>query len=96
MDIITLLLARGYTDNVVSSEGLKGESAYEIAVQHGFVGTAEEWLASLSPSINENGHWEIGGVDTGVVADQTEALEGYYSKTELKALSEDDIKDICK
>lgn len=27
---------------------LRGYSAYEIAVQHGFVGTEEEWLASLA------------------------------------------------
>lgn len=26
---------------------LQGDSAYEIAVKHGFVGTEEEWLASL-------------------------------------------------
>ena len=96
MDIITLLLARGYTDSVVNGEGLKGESAYEIAVSNGFVGTEEEWLASLSPSINENGNWEIGGVDTGVAADVSESLEGYYSKEELKELSDEEINDICK
>ena len=27
---------------------LKGKSAYEIAVQHGFIGTEEEWLNSLA------------------------------------------------
>lgn len=27
---------------------LRGKSAYEIAVEHGFVGTEEEWLASLA------------------------------------------------
>ena len=27
---------------------LRGYSAYEIAVEHGFVGTEEEWLASLA------------------------------------------------
>ena len=30
-----------------ASAGNPGESAYEIAVRHGFVGTEEEWLASL-------------------------------------------------
>ena len=29
------------------SKGEPGESAYQIAVDHGFVGTEEEWLASL-------------------------------------------------
>ena len=28
-------------------EGLAGKSAYEIAKEHGFEGTEEEWLASL-------------------------------------------------
>lgn len=27
--------------------GVRGESAYQIAVRHGYVGTEEEWLASL-------------------------------------------------
>ena len=31
--------------NVV--DNLKGDSAYEVAVQNGFVGTEPEWLASL-------------------------------------------------
>jgi hypothetical protein len=30
-----------------AEKGLDGKSAYEIAVEHGFVGTEEEWLASL-------------------------------------------------
>lgn len=30
------------------TKGDPGKSAYEIAVEHGFVGTEEEWLASLS------------------------------------------------
>lgn len=37
-------------DGVLShgtTKGLRGYSAYEIAVQNGFVGTEEEWLASL-------------------------------------------------
>lgn len=30
-----------------TEKGLDGKSAYEIAVEHGFIGTEEEWLASL-------------------------------------------------
>lgn len=33
--------------DVYVPEGLDGESAYEIAVDHGYAGTEEEWLASL-------------------------------------------------
>ncbi len=32
-------------------DGTDGLSAYEIAVKHGFVGTEEEWLASLTPDL---------------------------------------------
>ena len=42
-DLYTQLLKR-----IEDSEhGLDGKSAYEIAVDHGYVGTEEEWLASL-------------------------------------------------
>lgn len=35
-------------DGQLANATLRGYSAYEIAVQHGFVGTEEEWLASLA------------------------------------------------
>lgn len=38
-----------------SSGGTDGKSAYEIAVDHGFVGTEEEWLASLEGPQGEQG-----------------------------------------
>ena len=56
------------------SPGADGKSAYEIAVENGFTGTEEEWIASLqgedgiSPHIGENGNWWIGTYDTGVKA----------------------------
>ena len=58
-------------------EALKGDSAYDIAVAHGFSGSEVEWLASLagaagrdgvSPTIGTNGNWWIADVDTGVAA----------------------------
>lgn len=43
LDLYTQLLKR-----IEDAEhGLDGKSAYEIAVEHGYVGTEEEWLASL-------------------------------------------------
>ena len=39
----------------VSKVGPRGYSAYEIAVQNGFVGTEEEWLASLKGEQGEQG-----------------------------------------
>lgn len=35
--------------------GAPGKSAYEIAVDNGFVGSEEEWLASLQASVTEEG-----------------------------------------
>lgn len=32
---------------------MRGLSAYEIAVQHGFVGTEEEWLESLGAGVEQ-------------------------------------------
>ena len=33
---------------IQGEQGHRGYSAYEVAVQHGFVGTEEEWLASIA------------------------------------------------
>lgn len=55
-------------------QGKDGKSAYEIAVEHGYSGSEEEWIASLAgvpgetPYIGTNGNWFIGAVDTGVTA----------------------------
>ena len=62
MDIITYALLK---NKMAENAGL---SAYELAVKHGFVGTEEEWLKSLGPTIGENGNWVVGGEDTGVSA----------------------------
>ena len=62
MDIITYALSKSKgTENA-------GPSAYELAVKHGFIGTEEEWLKSLCPTIGENGNWVVGGEDIGVSA----------------------------
>lgn len=42
---VTMPLLLGGT--VIIAKGDPGDSAYEIAVEHGYVGTEEEWLASL-------------------------------------------------
>ena len=47
-------ILRGSLSVGAKGETSKGESAYQIAVDHGFVGTEEEWLESLkgvSPSV---------------------------------------------
>ena len=51
IDLVTLALAKKYTEAAVAGAGgIKGEdgkSAYQIAVENGFAGTVEEWLTSL-------------------------------------------------
>ena len=63
-----------------------GKSAYEIALENGFVGTEQEWLESLkgedglsgvSPHIDPiTGNWFIGNVDTGVTAQGIQGPQG--------------------
>lgn len=42
----TVALINSIVEDVVA-EGVPGDSAYEVAVNNGFVGTEEEWLESL-------------------------------------------------
>ena len=98
MDITSYILSKRYINEVLSGAGaLQGKSAYEIAVENGFIGTEEEWLNSLagsSPTIGDNGHWIINNIDTGVVASPD--LSGYYDELNLVPISEEEILNICK
>ena len=47
----------------------RGESAYEIAVRNGFVGTEEEWLRSLSGMAGAATTNDLGGIKIGFPAD---------------------------
>lgn len=51
IDLVTLALAKKYTEAAIAGAGgIKGEdgkSAYQIAVENGFIGTELEWLESL-------------------------------------------------
>jgi hypothetical protein len=38
---------KGNTIPIPAIQGSRGKSAYEIAIDHGFEGTEEEWLESL-------------------------------------------------
>lgn len=98
MDIKAYLLAKQYVDTVISGNGsLAGKSAYEIAIEHGFAGSEIEWLESLNgitPHIGANGHWFLGEIDTGVIAEPD--LSNYYSLENLIALTAEEILNICK
>lgn len=82
MDIATLAFMKKYVQASLEGAGaLKGEqglSAYEVAVNSGFVGSESEWLASLkgdSPYIGKDGNWYIGNENTGVAATPTVSYE---------------------
>ena len=51
IDLVALALAKKYTDDTLaglgSLQGKDGKSAYQIALDNGFVGTETEWLESL-------------------------------------------------
>ena len=97
MDFMTLALLRKYVSDTIVNSELAGKSAYEIAVDKGFLGSEEEWLKSLqgtTPHIGENDNWFIGDLDTGILA--TPNLEGYYHESELIALTTEEILEICK
>ena len=72
MDVVSYILAKRYVDDSLSGAGaLVGKSAYEIAVQNGFIGSETDWLLSLqgsTPEIGPNGTWIIDGLDTGIIA----------------------------
>ena len=105
MDFTLYALMKTYVKQTIEQAGGlgAGKSAYEIAVENGFVGTEQEWLKSLqgeSPYIGENGNWFVGTLDTNVSAtpkvEDIVDLEGYYSEKNLIALSKEEILEICK
>ena len=63
-------------------DGLKGKSAYEIAVKHGYEGTEEEWIKSLTPKGG------AGGGGNGKSAYELAVQEGYQGTLQewLKSL----------
>lgn len=82
MDVVSYILSKKYVeDSLVGAGALKGKSAYEIASENGFIGGPTEWLASLqgdTPRISSKGTWQIGDVDTGVIA--SPSLAGYATE----------------
>lgn len=56
MDLITIAYLKsvlgGSGGGGQGPKGDNGKSAYEIAVAHGFVGSEEEWLESLSATLD--------------------------------------------
>ena len=75
-DFVGLLLNNGTGDTMIETEDgtyipVPGKSAYEVAVDHGYVGTEEEWLAAMKGTkleISADGYWILDGVLTDVKA----------------------------
>lgn len=69
IDLVTLALAKNYTEaTVAGAGGIKGEdgkSAYQIAVENGFLGTESEWLASLKGEKGQDGkNYEVETIES--------------------------------
>lgn len=79
-DLYTQLLKR--IEN--TEHGVDGKSAYEIAVEHGFVGTQEEWLYSLHGIDGQNGRNGLNGHDgvDGLSAYEIASEHGYTGTEE--------------
>lgn len=93
MDIVTYALLKKYVKASLAGagglQGQDGKSAYELAVEHGYSGSEEEWIASLTgvsgetPYIGNNGNWFIGAVDTGVRATPSTSYNDLTDKPTL-------------
>lgn len=46
------MLALRKESGAKGDKGEKGESAYQLAIQNGFIGTEQEWLESLKKQWN--------------------------------------------
>ena len=65
----------------ISEKGKDGKSAYEIAVEHGFVGTEAEWLKSLKGVDGKNGIDGLPGKDGKSGADGLPGRDGIDGKS---------------
>lgn len=101
MDVTLFAILKKYVNESIENiEGFeKGKSAYEVAIENGFIGSEEDWLKSLkgpAPYIGENGNWFVDKVDTGISATFSGTLDGYYSEENLTPLSTEEILKICQ
>lgn len=66
---MAIVRVRDKDGNYIDIPALNGESAYDIAVKNGFVGTEAEWLESLR---GEKGVSPVKGIDYWTEADIAE------------------------
>jgi hypothetical protein len=58
-----------------------------------FIKDGEGGKDGATPLIGDNGHWFIGGVDTGVVA--APDLAGFYNEDNFLPLTDEEIDQLC-
>ena len=75
MDAKTQALIKSYVIYKLKNAGIiDGKSPYEQAVEQGYIGSEEQWIADINntpdkiPYIGNNGNWYIDGVDLDVIA----------------------------
>ena len=71
-------------------DGKDGKSAYEVAVENGFIGTEQEWLESLKGEKGETGSTG----PTGATFTPSVDADGYISWTNNKGLANPDTVNI--
>ena len=69
---MAMIRVRDNDGNYIDIPALNGESAYNIAVKNGFVGTEAEWIESLKGEKGEIGRTPIKGQDYWTEADIAE------------------------
>ena len=72
--------------------GVAGRSAYQLAVNTGFEGTLEEWLASLKGepgAPGKDGYSPVRGVDYFTAADVQAMVDEVTAKVEAQATAEE-------
>ena len=90
------------TEPVLYAVGARGYSAYEVAVQNGFVGTEQEWLDSLVGPEGQLGPegksaYQI-AVDNGFIGTEEEWVhdfltpDGYYTMEEINSIVSGQLK----
>lgn len=79
MKNLSVKISKGHRLKAVFNRGIKGadgKSAYEIALENGFVGTQEEWLASLAGSQVQSGWGEVDGGSAAAVYQDSQVIDG--------------------
>ncbi len=105
MDAKTQKMIQGYVIYKLKEAGIiDGRSPYEHAVEQGYIGSEEQWIADLNntpdkiPYIGNNGNWYIDDIDMEVIATQYfEYVGNYHPNFDLSVqTTEDEIAEIMQ